>query len=191
MVIIGGGETGVAAALRALERSARRIIVFDGGAPWDPAAAATLSPTTRRLLLRALEGGRVELIAEHAVRIQRRNRTHFVVSGANGSLRTSSARPILAAGYDGRADVVAELLAWRRGEPPSLTAQDESTLTPGLFLVGPAVQHRVRFDSIHAFRTRFPVVATAIADRLGVPSDRRDGLQAYRDNAFWVEVRGG
>jgi hypothetical protein len=51
---------------------------------------------------------------------------------------------------------------------PRLTEQDESTKTPGLFLVGPAVRHgEMSFCFVYKFRQRFAIVANAIARGLG------------------------
>ena len=46
---------------------------------------------------------------------------------------------------------------------PLLTAEDESTKTPGVFLVGPTVgQGELSFCFVYKFRQRFGVVANAI-----------------------------
>ena len=51
---------------------------------------------------------------------------------------------------------------------PLLNEYDESTKTPGLFLVGPAVRHQeLSFCFVYKFRQRFGVVADAIARGLG------------------------
>ena len=51
---------------------------------------------------------------------------------------------------------------------PLLTADDESTKVPGIFLVGPTVRHgELSFCFIYKFRQRFGVVANAICRRLG------------------------
>lgn len=51
---------------------------------------------------------------------------------------------------------------------PMLTAEDESTKTPGVFLVGPQVRHGdLSFCFVYKFRQRFAIVADAIAKRLG------------------------
>lgn len=86
---------------------------------------------------------------------------------------------------------------------PTLTPQDESTVSPGLFLVGPSVsqgsigdpraaQHqlkkRVVFDSIYKFRTRFPVVARAIAERLGGAD--LNALADYRAHGMYMDSVG-
>ena len=51
---------------------------------------------------------------------------------------------------------------------PMLTADDESTKVPGVFLVGPQVRHgELSFCFIYKFRQRFAVVADAICKGLG------------------------
>ena len=51
---------------------------------------------------------------------------------------------------------------------PLLTAQDESTKVPGVFLVGPSVIHgELSFCFIYKFRQRFGIVANAICRGLG------------------------
>ena len=51
--------------------------------------------------------------------------------------------------------------------------EDESTKTPGLFLVGPAVRHgELSFCFVYKFRQRFGVVADAIARQLGRETDQ-------------------
>ena len=54
---------------------------------------------------------------------------------------------------------------------PLLTADDESTKVPGVFLVGPTVRHGEHsFCFVYKFRQRFGIVANAICRGLG----RRD-----------------
>ena len=51
---------------------------------------------------------------------------------------------------------------------PLLTKDDESTKTPGVFLVGPTVRHgELSFCFIYKFRQRFGIVANAICKGLG------------------------
>ena len=54
------------------------------------------------------------------------------------------------------------------GHSPLLTLTDESTKVPGLFLVGPSVQHgKLSFCFVYKFRQRFGIVADVIARGLG------------------------
>ena len=56
---------------------------------------------------------------------------------------------------------------------PLLNKLDESTTTPGLFLVGPAVRHGdLSFCFVYKFRQRFGIVANAICKGLGRNTDR-------------------
>ena len=70
---------------------------------------------------------------------------------------------------------------------PFLTKHDESSKTPGLFLVGPAVRHgELSFCFVYKFRQRFGVVANAIATTLGYDTtvavkDCRD-MNMFMDN---------
>jgi hypothetical protein len=55
---------------------------------------------------------------------------------------------------------------------PRLNEHDESTKTPGLFLVGPAVRHgQLSFCFIYKFRQRFAIVAETIARELGFSTE--------------------
>ncbi|KAK7248313.1 Pyridine nucleotide-disulfide oxidoreductase [Aureococcus anophagefferens] len=67
---------------------------------------------------------------------------------------------------------------------PLLNEYDESTTTPGLFLVGPAVIHGdLSFCFVYKFRQRFGVVADAIARGLG----RETGGAAARDMNMYMD----
>jgi len=55
------------------------------------------------------------------------------------------------------------------GNGPLLTRSDESTKTPGAFLVGPSVTHgKLSFCFVYKFRQRLAVVANAICQGLGM-----------------------
>jgi thiol-disulfide isomerase/thioredoxin/thioredoxin reductase len=97
--------------------------------------------------------------------------------GAEVSLRTPQP-PLLCVGFEGSivAGVAKGLFEWPQNKDgggctegsPLLTEHDESTKTPGLFLVGPAVRHgELSFCFVYKFRQRFGVVADAIARGLG------------------------
>ncbi len=84
--------------------------------------------------------------------------------------------PVLCTGFVGSAalGIAKDLFEWDdTGEgcmagAPLLNEFDESTLTPGLFLVGPAVRHDdLVFCFVYKFRQRFGVVADSIARGLG------------------------
>ena len=69
---------------------------------------------------------------------------------------------------------------------PLLNEFDESTKTPGLFLVGPAVRHdKLSFCFVYKFRQRFGVVADAIARGLGL--DTKEAVAASRDMNMFLD----
>ena len=69
---------------------------------------------------------------------------------------------------------------------PQLNEFDESTKTPGLFLVGPAVRHQdLSFCFIYKFRQRFGVVADTIAQGLGYSTDK--AVEDARDMNMYMD----
>lgn len=71
-------------------------------------------------------------------------------------------------------------------DAPLLNALDESTTTPGLFLVGPAVRHGdLSFCFVYKFRQRFGVVADAIAKGLG--RETAAAVDAARDMNMYLD----
>ena len=69
---------------------------------------------------------------------------------------------------------------------PLLTAEDESTKTPGVFLVGPTVvQGELSFCFVYKFRQRFGIVADAIAKGLG--RETAAAVDAARDMNMYLD----
>ncbi|MEM9978302.1 MAG: NAD(P)-binding domain-containing protein, partial [Cyanobacteria bacterium P01_D01_bin.2] len=97
---------------------------------------------------------------------------------------TTPQPPILCTGFDTSLRQIAPLFDWSEGYA-ALTENDESTLTPGLFVSGPSVRHGdLIFCFIYKFRQRFAVIANAIADRLGLDSTP---LEAYRQAGLFLD----
>ena len=112
-------------------------------------------------------------------------------AGAEGSeLVVHTAQPpVLCTGFEGSVASVARNLFDLAGESevakgclagaPLLTAEDESTKVPGVFLVGPSVVHgELSFCFIYKFRQRFGIVADAICRGLG--RDTKPAIQSLR-----------
>ena len=114
--------------------------------------------------------------------------------GTEVSLPTPQA-PLLCAGFEGSIalGVVKDLFEWGKGEAdgcaagsPLLNLQDESTTTPGLFLVGPAVRHgELSFCFVYKFRQRFGVVADVIARGLG--RDTAEAIETCRKMNMYLD----
>lgn len=190
--ILGGYESGIDAAFH-LTRLGKKVKVLDARATWeetdsDPSVA--LSPYTLERLRRAQKTGNLQL--ESGVifaRIEKIN-GHYTVRGeaVDGEefVHESPTRPILATGFSGSLRAVEEFFEFDENGNVILTeAADESTATPGMFLVGSQVRHgSAVFCFVYKFRQRFPVVGKAIAERLKVdPSP----LEEYRRRGMYLD----
>ncbi|MFN8514974.1 MAG: NAD(P)/FAD-dependent oxidoreductase [Chloroflexia bacterium] len=186
-VIVGGFESGMDTAYH-LTRMGKRVRVLDDAAAWeletsDP--SVSLSPYTRERLDLAMETGRLELVGNAWVENVERTDSGFRVVGGEGASWETPAPPILATGFVGSLDLVREHFAWDEMQRAILTDDDESTKTPGLFVVGPSLRHEgVIFCYIYKFRQRFAVVAAAIGARLGLDLEP---LEIYRDNNMFLD----
>ena len=102
--------------------------------------------------------------------------------------------PVLATGFEGSvASVGRDLFDLADGAnatgclagAPLLTAEDESTKVPGVFLVGPSVvQGDLSFCFIYKFRQRFGIVADAICRGLG--RDTKAAVQSLRQANMYM-----
>jgi len=104
--------------------------------------------------------------------------------------------PVLATGFQGSVVAAAShLFAFADdnharkgclGNAPLLTEDDESTKVPGVFLVGPQVQHdSLVFCFVYKFRQRFAVVANAICQGLGI--DTKTAVAECRSNNMYLD----
>ena len=185
--IIGGAESGVDAAI-ALAAAGRRVIVFDREEPWNQAGSdpsRLLSPFTQARLKSAIDSGRVTLCGGCTVLGVRRKDNGYQLALEDGEVIDFAEQPILASGFVGSAGLVRSLFAWRDDDYPVLTENDESTVTRGLFLLGPQVrQGNLIFCFIYKFRQRFAVVANQIARRLRVSTQP---LELYRREGMYLD----
>lgn len=185
--IIGGSESGVDAAV-ALAKAGRRTVVFDREEPWEgkgPDPSQLLSPFTKARLNPAVDSGRVKLRGGCTVLGVRRKDDGYELALEDGEVVDCAERPILASGFVGSASLIRPLFEWRDDGFPKLTENDESTLSKGLFLVGPQVrQDNIIFCFIYKFRQRFAVVANRIARGLRVSVKP---LEEYRRYGMYLD----
>jgi thioredoxin reductase len=190
--IIGGYESGVDAAVHLL-RNGKTVHLLSRGQPWkedsaDPSNA--LSPHTRDRLRATLEDypDRLHLYADADITQVLEIGGKYVLIDKDNipfTLSTLSTRPILATGFLGSLARIIHHFELKNGHPVFSEEADESTTTPGLFYCGPLLEHRgAKFCFIYKFRSRFGVVASEIARRLG--GDPMP-LDAYEDNGFLNE----
>ncbi|MFN3151442.1 NAD(P)/FAD-dependent oxidoreductase [Bremerella sp.] len=189
-LVIGGYESGIDSAVH-LAKAGKRVTVLDRSevAPWNREASdpsINLSTFTIERLRQKEVADRVKLLS--GVDVYEVEKTHdgFRVQCANGETFRSTTPPILATGFRGSVSLVSSLFEPREEDGfPLLTQDDESTIAPGLFLVGPMVRHDQHvFCFIYKFRQRFAVVAKAIADRLGLPAEQ---LDMYRQWGMYLD----
>ncbi len=178
--VIGGYESGVDVAYHLAKRG-KRVRLCDAQTPWraetsDPSVA--LSTYSAERMRDADFRDRVELLPETRIAAVRLDDGVYEVVAEDARRFTTSVPPLLAGGFEGSHTLVPELFEARDDGFPVLTAQDESTIVPGVFLCGAAVRHdRHIFCFIYKYRQRFAVVAKAIATSLGLPAE---GLEMYR-----------
>ena len=188
-VVIGGGESGVDAAIN-LAMSGREVVLITEAAGWevvgDSDPSMNLAPVTMDRLRNAAATGRIEPMTGAQVREVRRDTEGFKILLTDGRERSSQSPPIDASGFTGSVSVIADRFAKHARGWPLLTSEDESTKSPGLFLVGPQVRHDERiFCFIYKYRARFPVVASAIAERLGISVN--GALDIWRQQGMWLD----
>ena len=180
-LVIGGYESGVDAAVH-LANAGKRVTVLERNSVWtseDSDPSITLSPFTWDRLMETPKGC-IELLDDVEIERVEKRCGQYTVIAASGHTFVTKRKPILATGFDGSVRLVRDLFTWREDDFPRLNSVDESTIAPGLFLVGSLVRHkRLVFCFIYKFRQRFGVVANEIGKRFGVDTS---ALQKYR---FW------
>lgn len=188
VLVIGGNESGVELACHHVEQGAS-VTVVDPDTPWaagrssDP--STRLAPRSRMRLHTAYATGRLTLSERSVRRVRREGDGAYRVSFTDGSTTSVESRPIAATGYGPAVDPVAEFIERRPDGLPRLTEDDESTISPGLFVAGPALRHGTQiFCFIYKFRQRFAHVAGVIAERSGCD---RTPLEEWRANGMLTD----
>lgn len=178
--VIGGYESGIDAAYHLASRK-KKVRLYDKGCPWkeessDPSIA--LSIYSQERMRQPWFNEHVELHPNTAVSSVHQVAGRFQITTQEGQQFETHVPPLLAGGFEGSHQLVADLFEQRQDGFPLLNEHDESTLVPGLFLCGPTVRHDNQvFCFIYKFRQRFAVVAKAVATSLGMPAEE---LEKYR-----------
>jgi len=168
--VIGGYESGVDAAVN-LVRLGRKVRLLTRKSTWDPQAphdpSLSLSPYSRQRLYEAVDTGRLDILfGVEVIGVTRNNNDGFRVHAGDGRYWDEKQPPILGTGFvkGGGAQQIAPLWGWDEDGRVLLSEADESTVTPGLFLIGPQVRHDSRiYCFIYKFRQRFHLIAESIA----------------------------
>ena len=175
-VIIGGYESGLELAAHLLHKG-KTVTVLDSGTPWEDNvsdSSISVAPATRDRLHPFLGTDRLYLQGNSRVTKVEKVEEGYKLTVNDDQHILSTNSPILGTGFHSLAPVVENLFE-EDEYGIALTEDDESTKTPGLFLVGPQVrQSGVIFCFIYKFRQRFPIFAEAILLRLGLSDDSID-----------------
>lgn len=188
--IIGGYESGIDAAVN-LAWLGKNVKVLSRGEPWhvsSPDPSVALSPyTIDRLKAALLEApGSIHFYKNADISEVTRQRGRWRVHDRAGGVYESETAPILCTGFHTALLPVRHLFHEAEGQLIFSEEADESTLTPGLFYSGPSLVHRgSSFCFIYKFRSRFGVVARAIAQRLGLRWEA--ALRPWQDHGFMLE----
>jgi len=189
-VVIGGFESGIDAAVN-LAHNGKKVKVFDKQEAWhsensDPSCSLSIY-TSKRLIL-AVEKGLVTLNSNSAIKKIEKANDGFIVYNGKEKIHTKSP-PVLATGFKTSLSLIRDLFEWEEKENyPLLTENDESTITPGLFLVGPNVRHDdLIFCFIYKFRQRFGVVTKEICKRIGDKNVNTSVFEIYRDKGMLLD----
>ena len=186
-IVIGGYESGVDAAYH-LSCYDKRVRLFDRACPWkdessDPSIA--LSTYSLERMREEWFEQQVELFPQTPIESVKQFDDDYEVKALDGRVFQTSTQPLLAGGFEGSCKMVAELFEQRDDGFPVLNENDESTITPGIFLCGPAVRHQNHvFCFIYKYRQRFAVVAKTIATSLGLPAE---DLEVYRKWGMYLD----
>lgn len=188
VLIIGGYESGADAAIH-LSKLGKKVTIIDKSARWGAKGSSDpsmeLSPYTKDRL-REIEHS-IELLSGYEVHwVEPDIEGGYLVyvenkEGENRFLKTKQP-PILATGFKGSVSLIEKLFEMDPAGKALLTKEDESTITPGLYLTGPSVNHgTLLFCFIYKFRQRFGVIAGSIGNKLGLdllPLDkyRKEGM---------------
>ena len=186
-IVIGGYESGVDAAYHLAGRG-KRVRLFDSRCPWEDESSEpslALSPYSRERMRSPQFREFVQTYPNTAVASVECGESGYRVITADGAAFETSVPPLLAHGFEGSHKLIADLFEKRDDGFPLLSENDESTITPGVFLCGPSVRHDdFIFCFIYKYRQRFAVVAKAIANSLGLPAP---GLEAYREVGMYLD----
>ncbi|WP_078428613.1 NAD(P)/FAD-dependent oxidoreductase [Alkalihalobacterium alkalinitrilicum] len=174
-VIIGGYESGIDAAIH-LVHYGKQVTVLAKGDTWsshDPDPSISLSPFTFDRLEEVIDCEDLILRGNSKVVKVEQVEAGYSIFLENGEVIFSPTQPILATGFKSSLSLILEHFYYDEENRIQLTEKDESTISEGLFLVGPQVRHQdVIFCFIYKFRQRFAVVAKEIAEQLGMELDK-------------------
>jgi thioredoxin reductase len=105
----------------------------------------------------------------------------------DGTLTKTNKRPIFATGFACYQSPLVANLFINYGDRPLLKDNDESTISPNVFLLGPQVQHgNVLLCYIYKYRQRFAPLAEVILQRVGIEINP-EVSRKYQRNGMYLK----
>ncbi|MEM7008736.1 MAG: NAD(P)/FAD-dependent oxidoreductase [Thermodesulfobacteriota bacterium] len=189
-IVIGGFESGIDAAVN-LALNGNKVRVFDKEEAWNSESSdpsCSISTYTYERLRWVMDKGLITLHGNSTIKKIEKSGDGFIITNGKEKIRTKNP-PVLATGFKTSLSLIRDQFEWEEKENyPLLTESDESTITPGLFLVGPNVRHDdLIFCFIYKFRQRFGVVAQEIAKRIGHKDIDTSVFDFYRDKGMLLD----
>ncbi len=188
-VVIGGYESGMDSAIN-LVQLGKNVTVLSKEERWNhdsPDPSISLSPYTSDRLMEIFECEQLELRPNSEVMRVEKKEDFYQIFLSNGEIVESVNQPILATGFRNSLSLIEGHFYRDKDNHIELTRADESTVSEGLFLVGPQVRHDpIIFCFIYKFRQRFLVVAKEICNRLGVEISE-ELIQSYRSSNMYLD----
>ena len=184
-IIVGGYESGVDAAYHLLVKISACGFLIRVARGKQKARAKRWVVAVLLERMRTYEFlDKVEVHPNTSIASIVRSEKGFEVITENGESLETKVPPLLAHGFEGSHKLVADLFEPREDGFPLLNEHDESTISPGMFLCGPAVRHNnFIFCFIYKHRQRFAVVAKTIATLWGC----QQALRVYRSFGMYLD----
>lgn len=192
-IIIGGNESACDALIHLAYLGNEVHLFTDSFGKRKTAAdpSISLSPITQERLKHIQDNPNYHIhITEgkHAQEIHQTEKGYQVIF-QDGSTAYSHHKPILATGFLNTCHLIGgeAIFDYNQDSIPLVTENDESTLNPNCFLIGPSLrQKNTIFCYIYKFRQRFSPLITEIASREGWQLDP-DILEFYRANQMHLD----
>ncbi|MFT4326262.1 MAG: NAD(P)-binding domain-containing protein [Candidatus Woesearchaeota archaeon] len=185
IVVIGGYESGIDAAIH-LAKQSTKVTIIDSGNQLNNThsdSSFSVSPYTKDRFKTCKEN--ITIITNTKVTKVEQEDTSYIISLSDNTTIQTQLQPILATGFATSLSLIEELFS-NLDTHNFLTQEDESTKTKGLFLAGPQVRHQdLVFCFVYKYRQRFPIVAKSIAKRLNISEATiQKVLQVYEEKGM-------
>lgn len=187
--IVGGYESGMDAAVQVASMG-KTAHVIDSGDPLNDDrsdSSYSLSPYTKDRVDRY--GEDISLTSNTRIEKITREGGDYILHADEGENIISSSQPLLANGFEGSLSLIKDMFEWE-DDFPKLTENDESSISPGLFVSGPSVYHSgALFCFIYKFRQRFPIIAEKITQDLGMDQDEKviNTIEDYKKKNYYLK----